>query len=184
MGVIQTLYIESSNVTDMPVAIPFEFTNKESIPKGKTTGSTIVVTPITVRTWFRIKPLIAQLQRVDGLSKITAGTGKEFDASALEIMEKYDELLFEIICIGIHNKKGDMPAWFKETLKDNSTFEDLYILLNAILFRIAHNPFLNSITALKAVSPLGEEEMIALQKNQESWIKKTKEKIRKAASCS
>ncbi|MEG1543221.1 MAG: hypothetical protein RR382_01675, partial [Tannerellaceae bacterium] len=31
---------------------------------------------------------------------------------------------FEIVCIGIHNKRGDMPVWFREVLKDNCTWQD------------------------------------------------------------
>lgn len=85
-------------------------------------------------------------------------------------MAKYDELIFEIVCLGIHNKKGDMPAWFREVLKDNCTWEDLYILLNAILFRLGCNPFSRTIIALEAVSPLSEEEIIALQENNETWV--------------
>lgn len=73
-----------------------------------------------------------------------------------------------------------MPAWFREVLKDNCIWEDIYILLNAILFRIGCNPFSRTITALEAVSPLSEEELIALQKNSETW----KNRNRKAASCS
>lgn len=95
-------------------------------------------------------------------------------------MAKYDEIIFEIVCLGIHNKKGNMPAWFREVLKDNCTWEDIYILLNAILFRIGCNPFSRTITALEAVSPLDEEELIALQKNNETW----KNRSRKVASCS
>ena len=36
-----------------------------------------------------------------------------FDSVLSELMAKYDELIFEIVCLGIHNKKGDMPAWFR-----------------------------------------------------------------------
>ena len=93
-----------------------------------------------------------------------------FDSVLSELMAKYDELIFEIVCLGIHNKKGDMPAWFREVLKDNCTWEDLYILLNAILFRLGCNPFSRTIIALEAVSPLSEEEIIALQENNETWV--------------
>lgn len=176
MGVKQSLLLESSDSTSLPIEIPFDFINKESIPKGKTTGESIIITPITVRTWFKLKPLIIQIEKQD-LDLLTVVNGKKFDSTVFEIMNKYDSLLFEIVYTGIHNKKGDMPGWFREVLKDNCTFEDLYILLNAILFRIGCSPFSNSITALKNVSPLGEEEIIALQKNKEKWN-------RKAASCS
>ena len=120
MSVKQILQLESESVSCQPVAIPFEFTRLESLPKGKVVGGCIVITPITVRTWFR------------------------------------------------------------EVLKDNCTWEDIYILLNAILYRIGCNPFSRTIIALEAVSPLSEVEIIALQKNSETW----KKKALKAASCS
>lgn len=95
------------------------------------------------------------------------------------VMGKYDELIFEVICLGIHNKRGNMPRWFRDVLKDNCTWEDLYVLFNAVTFRLNSNSFFNTITALGVVSPLGEEEIIALQRNSESWSRN-----RKAASCS
>lgn len=41
---------ESESVTEQPVKIPFDFTNRDSIPKGKDPGDCIVIKPITVRT--------------------------------------------------------------------------------------------------------------------------------------
>lgn len=156
--------------------IPFEFTNRDRLPAGKTLGDSIVITPITVRTWFRIKPLLLRIERRDR-ETLTLGLGGE----VAELMAKYDKVIFDIVCMGIHNKKGDMPDWFREVLMDNCTWEDIYILLNAILFRLGHNPFSRTITALEAVSPLSEEEIIALQENNESWKGRGGPK---AASCS
>lgn len=165
---------ESDAVTDAPVSIPFEFKN---VPEDKEAGESIKITPVTVATWFKLKPLLAHISKED--IKIITSKNKEtpFDDEIRDIFIKYDELLFEIVCIGIHNKQGEMPEWFKDVLKDSCTWEDIYILLNAILFRLKTMSFFNSITVLKAVSPLGEEEIIALQKNKEKWIPK-------AASCS
>lgn len=72
-----------------------------------------------------------------------------------------------------------MPNWFRDVLRDNCTWQDMYILLNAILFRIGCNPFLNTITAMRAVSPISEEEIIALQRNSKTWMKD-----QEVASCS
>ena len=102
-----------------------------------------------------------------------------FDKEMADLMAKYDETIFEIICLGLYNKKGNMPDWFREVLRDNCSWQDMYILLNAILYRIGCNPFLSTIMALRAVSPVGEEEIIALQKNSETW-----KKDREAVSCS
>ena len=168
MGVKRALQIESDVVTSRSVVIPFEF-KPETIPAGKNVGDSIVTTPITVRTGFRIRPLLLRIDKADK-DAIVAHKDVTFDSVLSELMAKYDELIFEIVCLGIHNKKGDMPAWFREVLKDNCTWEDLYILLNAILFRLGCNPFSRTIIALEAVSPLSEEEIIALQENNETWV--------------
>lgn len=179
MSVKQVLQIESNVATDQPVKIPFEFTRLDLLPKGKKLGDSIVITPITVRTWFRIKPLLLYIDKQDR-EILTANKDSGFTSEIADLMAKYDEIIFEIVCLGIHNKRGNMPAWFREVLKDNCTWEDLYVLLNAILFRIGCNPFSRTITALEAVSPLSEEELIALQKNNETW----KSRSRKVVSCS
>ena len=179
MSVKQVLQIESNVVTDQPVKIPFEFTRLDLLPEGKKLGDSIVITPLTVRSWFLIKPLLLYIDKQDR-EILTANKDTGFKNEIADLMAKYDEIIFEIVCLGIHNKRGNMPAWFREVLKDNCTWEDIYILLNAILFRIGCNPFSRTITALEAVSPLDEEELIALQKNNETW----KNRNRKAASCS
>lgn len=179
MSVKQVLQIESNVATDRPIMIPFEFSRRQSLPEGKKLSDHIVITPITVRTWFRLKPLLLSIEKQDR-ELLTANKTTGFSSVIADAMAKYDETIFEIVCLGIHNKRGNMPGWFKEVLKDNCTWEDLYILLNAILFRIGCNPFSRSITALEAVSLLNEEELIALQKNNESW----KKPAPKVASCS
>lgn len=179
MSVKQVLQIESNVVTDQPVKIPFEFTRLDLLPEGKKLGDSIVITPLTVRTWFRIKPLLLYIDKQDR-EILTANKDTGFNNEIADLMAKYDEIIFEIVCLGIHNKRRNMPAWFREVLKDNCTWEDIYILLNAILFRIGCNPFSRTITALEAVSPLSEEELIALQKNNETW----KNQSHKAALCS
>ena len=178
MSVKQVLQIESNVVTDQPVKIPFQFTRLDLLPEGKKLGDSIVITPLTVRTWFRIKPLLLYIDKQDR-EILTANKDTGFNNEIADLMAKYDEIIFEIVCLGIHNKRRNMPAWFREVLKDNCTWEDIYILLNAILFRIGCNPFSRTITALEAVSPLSEEELIALQKNNESW----KNQPHKAALC-
>lgn len=168
MSVKQALLTESSNITGQPVKIPFEFADLSSLPDDKKPGDSIVIKPITVRTWFSIKPLLVLIEQSD-LNNLIQKQDSEFNSDLSMLMSKYDNLLFDIVCMGIHNKKGYMPDWFKNVLKDNCTWEDIYIILNAILFRLGGSSFLNSITALKAVSPLSEREIIALQKNKEKW---------------
>ena len=56
---------ESESVTGQTVKIPFEFTNRDSIPEGKNPGDCIVIKPITVRTWFKIRPLLLEIEKED-----------------------------------------------------------------------------------------------------------------------
>ena len=168
MPIKHYLQFESDTVTEQPVRIPFEFTVRDSIPKGKDPGEAIVISPITVRTWFKLKPLFMSIDKID-LDKLIEKEDRTPDADLIDIIAKYDALLFDILCIGIHNKKTDPPEWFREVLKDNCTWEDVYVLINAIFFRLGYNPFCNSITTLQSVSPMTEAEIIAAQKNLESW---------------
>lgn len=170
MSVRQVLKIESDVVTESSIKIPFEF-KEGTYPEGKNPGNCIIISPITVRTAYRMRPLLNMIDKKD-LDLVKARDNVIFDADLCEIMNKYEDVIFDIVCIGLYNKKGIMPDWFKECLKDNCTWKDIYILLNAILYRLGCNSFLNSITALRVVSPLSEEEIIALQKNRESWIRK------------
>nr|WP_287669479.1 hypothetical protein [Bacteroides sp.] len=158
---------ESESVTGQPVKIPFDFTNRDSIPKGKNPGDCIVIKPITVRTWFRIRPLLLNIEK-DDIEKMIVKTG-ELTNNFPEMMNKYGELLLDIVCLGIHNKSSEPPGWFRDVLADNTTWEDIRILLNAIIYRIGYHPFCTSITMLRNVSPLEETEIIAARKNLQSW---------------
>lgn len=159
--------IESDTITETAIKIPFEFNNRDSVPPDKNPGDCIVIRPITVRTWFRIRPLLLSLNKED-LGKMIAESGKMNNDFAA-IMDKYGELLMDIVCLGIHNRKNDPPEWFRQVLMDNSTWEDVRVLLNAILYRIGFFPFCNSITMLRNVSPIRETEIIAAQENLTSW---------------
>jgi hypothetical protein len=168
MSVKEVIQIESETATGEPVRIPFEFADKSSIPEGKNPGDCIIIKPITLRTWFKLKPLLVMIEQKD-IDLLTAKEGVEFDSETAKVIFKYSELLFEIVCLGIRNRKGEMPEWFKDVLKDNCTWHDIYILLNAILFRIRFNSFSSSIILAKSVSPQSEEEIIALQENKMTW---------------
>lgn len=167
MGIKQFMKLESETVTNMPAKIPFDFSCKDSVPNGKEVGDCIVIRPVTVRTWFRIRPFLLEISK-DDLDKLIVQDG-EINSEFPEVMDKYGELLLDIVCLGIHNKPTEPPAWFRQVLMDNTTWEDIAILLNAILYRIGYYPFCKSITTLRSVSPLDGVEMIAAQKNLESW---------------
>lgn len=159
--------MESETVTEQPIKIPFSFDNKDSIPKGKNVGDSIVIKPIKVSTWFKIRPFLLQIEKED-LDKMVEKPG-EMNVDFVNLMDKYGDMLIDIILLGIHNKPSEPPAWFRKALVDNCTWEDIRILLNAVLFRIGYFPFCNAITTLKNVSPIGEQEIIAAQANLKSW---------------
>lgn len=159
--------MESGTITDVPIRIPFEFKNRDGLPEGKDPGDCIVIRPVTVGTWFRIRPLLLKIDKDDfNMMCVKAG---EVNENLPEIMDKYSELILDIVCLGIHNKPTTPPSWFRQVLVENSTWEDLRILLNAIIYRIGFHPFCKSITTLQSVSPMDGAEMIAARKNLESW---------------
>ncbi|WP_042373643.1 hypothetical protein [Bacteroides neonati] len=167
MGVRQIIKVESDTIVGKSVSIPFEFNNRKSLPKGKDPGNSIVIRPLTVRTWFTIRPLLIQIDKEDFAKLVSKDDEVNSDLPGL--MDKYAELLLDIVCLGIHNKPSEPPVWFREVLMDNSTWEDIRILVNAIIYRIGFFPFCNSITTLQSVSPWTETEMIAARRNLTSW---------------
>jgi len=162
------LQLQSSVITDQPVTIPFEAEDDSMLPKGVTINE-IVITPAKVGTVFRITPLLAKIDQAD-LDNITVNHERKFAAAAVELFEKYSDVILEVVCLGIHNKIGDYPDYLKDFLKANCTWEDLHILLNAILFRLGSLGFINSTTRMSKVGLTDAAEMIALQKNLESHL--------------
>lgn len=169
MSVKFLFQLEADTIAEKAVRIPFDFPDKSSVPEGHKLDDVIVISPISTRTWFKLKPLILSIEKVDFELLVEMEDRIVPDLDLIEVMSKYDKLILDIICIGIHNKKSDPPEWFRDVLIDNSAWKDLYILLNAILYRVGYNPFYKSITILRSVSPLTEPELIAAQKNLKSW---------------
>ena len=166
---IKDLYIQDcSTAIEQAIRIPFGFEDKSSLPDGVKLNNEIVITPMTVRTWFKIKSLLIQIDTED-IQKMVCSKDEPYPLHAEEMITKYDNIILDIVCIGIHNKKTDPPEWFREVLKDNCRWDDLLILLNAVLFRIGYSAVCKSITILWNVSPLTMKEMIAFTTNLESW---------------
>lgn len=65
MGIKHLARLEADTITERPVKIPYSFDNKDSLPKGKDPGECIVIRPITVRTWFRIRPFLLAVSKDD-----------------------------------------------------------------------------------------------------------------------
>lgn len=168
MGLIQIFQQEADIATGQSLTLPYDFKDKRSLPKGKNIGDKIIITPITVRTWFKIKPLLLSIDKKD-LTKLIKHERENLTPDCAEVMAKYDRKILDIICYGIHNKASEPPMWFRELLIDNSTWQDLAILFNAIIFRINSLSFCSTITTAVNVSPLSETEIIALERNIKSW---------------
>lgn len=170
MGVLSQVFLESNTITDQPVVIAFEFEDISSVPKGKDPGNSIVIRPATVRTWFRMKPLLMSIDKNDYEQLLIADHESNMpDSELIGIVSKYDDVLMDIVYLGIHNKVGDMPDWFKCVLRENCTWRDIRILFNAIVFRLGVQSFCKSITTVASVSPMTESEIIAAQRNEKSW---------------
>jgi len=162
------LDLQADSIADIPLEVPFEAHDRSMLPEEKTMDK-IVIEPQKVGTVFRLIPLINKIKKED-LEKISVNTERDFDESAPELFAKYGEIIIEVICIGLHNRKGTYPEYMPEFLKENCTWGDLHFFLNAILFRMGTIAFINSTTELMKVGP-GAVEMIALQKkNLETWM--------------
>ncbi len=160
------LQLQSSLITDQPIKIPFEAEDTSMLPEG-ISYKEIIITPAKVGTVFRITPLLAKIDKAD-LDNITVNHERKFAPEAIELFDKYSDTVLEVICLGIHNQQSEYPDYLKDFLSANSTWEDLHILLNAILFRLGSLGFINSTTHMKRVGLTDAAEMIALQKNLES----------------
>ena len=65
MSIKNLFKLESASITEQPVKIPFDFSERKSIPVGKEVGDSIVIRPITVRTWFKLRPLLLEIEPAD-----------------------------------------------------------------------------------------------------------------------
>lgn len=192
------LELQADSIADIPLRVPFDIHDHSMLPgdfpmetkreylkkwrwpwvKAKIKkrplftvkrSTSIVIEPQKVGTFFRFSTLLSKIQHED-LEKITVDQERDFDVSAPEAIAKYGPVIVEIICVGIHNRKGAFPEYMPEFIRENCTWKDLHFFLNAILFRIGTMAFTNSTTLLKKVGPRAAEK-IALQKNLTSWQK-------------
>ena len=127
----------------------------------------LMVYPAKVATFLQIHNLIAKVDKED-LDKIVVSQERAYDAEAPDIMAKYEGVIIDIICHGLHNRRGPYPAYMPEFIRANCTWRDLHVILNSILSRLGQMAFIESTTALTRVGP-GAAEMIALQKNLQTW---------------
>ncbi|MBR8535385.1 hypothetical protein KDU71_07420 [Carboxylicivirga sediminis] len=150
----------------------FVIDDDSMIPEGKAVNE-IAIRPLKVITVMHLTPLCLSIPKSD-LDKIIANKKFNLNTKTIELLHKHADTLLEVICIGLHNRKDDYPAWFKDFLKANFTWEDLHVFLNAILFRMNHKSFLNSIILTKKMSPMDDKGIIACRKNLQSHLISTK----------
>jgi len=174
--IAKLLHEQTEAITEKPFILKngedYSINDDSMIPEGKQVHE-ISIRPLKVITVVKLTPLCLQISKED-LKKIIANKKFSFNPQTLELLSKYSELILDIICIGIHNKKGDSPPWFKEFLKVNFTWEDLHVFLNAVFFRMGHQSFYKSTTLVSRMGPMSDKGIIACQKNLKTHLTSTK----------
>ncbi len=157
------------SVNDFPIKLGFKADEDTSmLPKGVVVDE-IIIHPLKVATVERIYPFYSKIEKED-LQSIVVKEDQDKDPDELtsEVIEKYKDVIVEIICLGIHNHSSPYPEYMPEFLKANCPWEDLHFMFNSVLYRMGTRSFVRCVSLLMRVGP-GAAEMIALQKNLESW---------------
>lgn len=164
--ILGLLKLQSELITGSPAKFPITADDTTMLPKGVKIDH-ITINLLKVGTVMRITPLCAEINQQD-FEKLISSKESPFHPEAPALIEKHTPTIIKIICHGIHNKKGKYPGYMERFIQQNFTMSDLHVLLNAVLFRMGQLSFLKSTTELKRVG-LESKEIIALQKNLESW---------------
>jgi len=158
------LQLESNMVTDAPAIFKLETGKMDMSMVPKHQGiNKIEIFPLKVATVEKITPILVKLKQSD-LDKITVSSERDFEPEAPEIFSAHMQDIIEIICLGVHNKKGPYPEYYPEFLKENFTWKELHVLLNAITFRMGYLSFLKSTAEVMKAGP-GTMEIIAMEEN-------------------
>jgi len=160
---------QSNLITSTPAVFPFKADDISMLPQGVVIDN-ITISPIKVGTAQRIAQISSEISE-DDFKKVIVNQKTAFHPKAPELFSKYTDSILEIICLGINNRKDVYPPYLKEFLKANCRWEDLHLLLNAILFRMGTMSFINSTTSLKRVGLQSSVEIIAMLENLQSWTK-------------
>jgi len=158
--------LQSQFITGQPAIFKFTADDKSMLPDGFD-DSVIKIYPLKVGTVIRVSGKISEISDED-LETITAIQDVPVSTRAYVAIGKYSDTVIDIICLGIHNQKSAYPEYLHEFIKENCTHEDLFVLLNAVLYRMGTMSFINSTTEMKKVG-LQNMEIIAMRKNLESW---------------
>jgi len=162
--VLNIITHQYENIIEKPVVFKFEVTDSSMIPAGKEIKE-ITIKPLFVGVVMKLQPLISTLMG-NGLDEMLVNQERDFTEETPKLFEKHMDTVLDIITIAIHNKQNSPPKWFREMLKYNCTWKDLHIFLNAILFRMGHANFKESIILIKNGMSLNSEGgIIALSEN-------------------
>jgi hypothetical protein len=164
--VLKLLKLQSDLITGAPAKFPVTVEDSSMLPNGVKIEQ-ITIYPLKVGTVMRISPLCREIPEKD-LEKLSASKDVAFHPEAPALMEKYSGVIVKIICHGIHNKKGKYPGYMERFLQMNFTFQDLHVLLNAVLFRMGTISFTDSTIATQKMG-LESMEIIAMQQNLKTW---------------
>lgn len=163
--VLNILTKQYEDITNKPISFAFKVEHDYMIPAGKKVDK-ITIKPILVGVFFKLQPLVMKLEKDDALSNLLVNSERDFDSKTPEVIDSHIDTVLDIITIGIHNKPGDPPEWFREMLKWNCTWKDLHVFLNAVIFRMGYKNFTKSIILQKnGMSLHNEAEIIALREN-------------------
>lgn len=164
--VLKLLKLQSNLITGAPAKFPISAEDTSMLPKGMKLDQ-LTIYPLKVGTVMRITPLCSEISKED-FEKITSNKDQAFHPEAPKLIEKYSGVIIKIICHGIHNKKGKYPGWMERFLQMNFTFQDIHVLLNAVLFRMGTISFTESTIDLQKMG-LESVEIIAMQKNLKTY---------------
>lgn len=166
--VLKLLKLQSNLITGSPAKFPITVEDSSMLPQGVKINQ-ITIHPLKVGTVMRITPLCSEIPEND-FEKISSNKDKAFHPEAPALIEKYSGVILKIICHGIHNKKGKYPGYMEKFLQMNFTFQDLHVLLNAVLFRMGTISFTESTIEIQKMGPMNME-IIAMNRNLNSWRK-------------
>lgn len=160
---------QGSLITGTPAIYELSNSDNTMLPEGLTIDK-IIIYPLKVGTVHKISSLAKEID-FDDFKKITVSQKSTFHPLAPDLFQKYSGVILDIICTGIHNKKGPYPDYLKKFIQENFTWDELHVFLNAIMFRMGTLSFINSTILLKRVGLQSSMEIIAMQKNLKSWEK-------------
>lgn len=152
------------------VEINAETLPKEHRPEGN--KMFLKIYPQKVISSIKINALISQI-KIEDREVLIANESRDMDPSFPDLFNKYNSLIISIICQGYHNAAGDPPSWLRNFFIQNFTWNELYIILNAIIYRLGNLAFIESTDLIQRTGPQTKE-IIALAENLRTWTRENR----------